>query len=193
MKKTVRSGNFQSVKKLLSQTLERDIELSYRQFNQILNQWSEIVGVFLADRMSPYCIERGILICYVHSSSLVQEISFLEAEILRKLKLYKFGLSIRAIRLTTHVNSKKNSSPSPPAVEKSACKESSQLTLSESQRLEQTVSFIQDLVIRERTLRFLTALEIRQKNLIAQQFKCCKICHSFYKSELKECFYCNLK
>jgi hypothetical protein len=188
-----RSGGFQSTQQLIRQTLDRDLEVNYQQFNQIVEHWSDIVGLFLAERISPYALEKRTLVCYVSSSSLAQEILFLEKDILKKLQSYSFGPSVQQIRFTTQTYKKRslpllaeNSQKASHPLNSQPC----ELTASEIDRLESAVCSIQDPLTRERILGFLKLLKTREKKLIAQHWKYCNVCKSFYTPEAKACFYC---
>ena len=68
-------------------TVLKSIGLDQRLREQeILAIWPEVVGEEVAARTQPFKIERGVLHVRVDHSTWMQELHFMEQEILRKLK-----------------------------------------------------------------------------------------------------------
>jgi len=68
-------------------TVLKSIGLDQRLREQeILAIWPEVVGEEVAARTQPFKIERGVLHVRVDHSTWMQELHFMEREILRKLK-----------------------------------------------------------------------------------------------------------
>jgi len=68
---------------------------------EILACWAEVVGEEIAARTQAVNIDRGVLFVRVDHSAWMQELHFMEKEIIAKLKDKKPGIVIRKIRFGT--------------------------------------------------------------------------------------------
>jgi hypothetical protein len=194
-RKHKRNVGFKSVGDLLSGVLGPHSKLQNNPLLQILERWKDIVGPFIAERMQPIRIENNRLICFVTSSTLIQEFSFLEVDILRKLVQYAFARDIVGIRLTTIQESQ---NPVTNYIEESwkqrekhfQLPEGVQLTLLEIEKLESATADISDPETKTRTFRLLKAMELRKKTLLKSDWVLCVQCQSFWEPGHGVCPYC---
>jgi len=194
-RKHKRNAGLSAVGDLLNGVLGKNSKLRTNPLVQILEHWTDIVGPFIAERMQPIRIENNRLICYVTSSTLIQEFSFIEVDILRKMVQYSFARDIVGIRLTTiqeYQNQESN------YIETSWKKrekhfqlpEGVQLTLLEIQNLESATADIADPETKTRTFRLLKAMELRKKTLLKSDWLLCLQCQSFWEPGHQTCPYC---
>ena len=180
---------------LLDGVLRKNTLLKTNPLLQIVERWLEIVGPFIAERMQPIRIENNRLICFVSSSSFLQEFSYIEGDILKKLVQYPFSRDIVGIRLTT-VEEKRNLgnhylTESWRQREKHfQFSQGTPLTLTELEELRTAVAKISDPETQSRTFRLLKAMAQRKKNLLESEWLLCTQCQSYWEPGHKTCPFC---
>lgn len=165
---------------------------------KLLESWPDLLGDYLAERLVPVTFDKGILVCQVVSSGLVQELQFLEADILSKLKLFEGGAKIRKLKLVAGNPMRKQDSQQLQQIEKARQQRLNAYHLVNSGRpsaldlaqLEQQTEAITDPELRQKTSKLFQAMILRQKQLQAQKWQACKRCHTYYEPGYKECPYC---
>jgi predicted nucleic acid-binding Zn ribbon protein len=68
---------------------------------EILACWAEVVGEEIAARTRAIKIDRGVLFVHVDHSAWMQELHFMEREIIERLNEKKPGITVRKIRFGT--------------------------------------------------------------------------------------------
>ena len=168
---------------------------------QLLQHWPSLLGPYLADRIRPVRFDRGILVCEVSSAALIQEFSFLQREILSKLRLHSGGELIRSIQCVVQAAPRQQNTqqldnitaayvqrqrqfdtdtPSPP------------VALWEEEQLRRYASHISDDRIREKAQKFMHSLMQRQKYLEAKHWPHCDLCQTYFEPIYSQCPYCHL-
>lgn len=80
-----RKSNEMSLKEAIEKLMEHyHIEDRYR-FEQIKNKWEDIVGKMIAQRTDRLSLKHGTLYITLNSSTLKQELSFMKADLIRRL------------------------------------------------------------------------------------------------------------
>lgn len=180
---------------LLDGVLGKNLNLTSNPLLQIAERWLEIVGPFIAKRMQPIRIENNRLICFVSSSSFLQEFSYIEADILKKLVQYSFARDIVGIRLTT-VEEKRNADHNYLAESWKQREKHFQfsqdepLTLIELEELRTAVAKISDPETQARSFRLLKAMAQRKKNLLKSEWLLCTQCRSYWEPGHQTCPFC---
>lgn len=166
-----------------------------------LEQWPTLLGPYLAERIRPVRIERGTLVCEVSSAALIQEFSFLQREILAKLRLQNAGQLIRNIKCVTQTadwdkkNQQLNHITEAFAQRKQALTENmtpSPLALWEEEQLRRYTQGIADEKLREKAQRLMLLLMQRQRVLEAKHWPHCNDCQTYYEPMYTRCPYCHL-
>jgi hypothetical protein len=169
---------------------------------QIQAVWPSIVGDYLATQLQPIQFQQGILLCYSPSSALMQEVTYLEGQILTKLKTYPWAREIRALRLTVQA-------PVPVAQQqqgqermRDALTERSKsfhleakpvrVSLRTEQAMQAAVQVIGDNEAQKRVLRFFRAVEKRRQTLLANDWKACPVCGNLTEPGMR-CLQCQKK
>ncbi|PIQ26787.1 hypothetical protein COW36_00450 [bacterium (Candidatus Blackallbacteria) CG17_big_fil_post_rev_8_21_14_2_50_48_46] len=190
-KKNTRRSGLQPMSYLLSSYMHQLKDLKQDRLGLILERWVDIVGPFISERMEPIRIEEDRLICYVVSSSLLHEFSFLETDILRKLVNYPCGEGIKGIRLTTVKPPSKHKPPEKRQKTQPIQLPPEKLNLREIHALEESVQIIKDQDTQARVLRLLKAMETRKKTLAFHHWKYCAHCQNYCEPRYKVCPICN--
>lgn len=194
-KKNLRKDEgLQPIGRILSQFLSQNQHILDQRMNGLLQNWAQIMGAFLAERIHPLRIEKEFLICSVTSSSLIQEMSFLETEIINKLRKYPFGRDIKGLRFTTtEQKSLASAKKMVSAHNQNPLQNLEQrpLTRIEIEHLQALASKMKEPAQQKRLFRLLKAFEQRKQTLIFHHWKHCVICHSFFEPEIQLCPYCN--
>ena len=68
---------------------------------EIISIWPEVVGAEIAARTQAYKVDKGVLFVRVDHSAWIQELHFMEKEILKKLKNRAPDIDIKRIRFGT--------------------------------------------------------------------------------------------
>ncbi len=68
---------------------------------EIISIWPEVVGADIAARTQAVRVDKGVLIVHVDHSAWIQELHFMEKEILKKLKAKAPDIDIKRIRFGT--------------------------------------------------------------------------------------------
>lgn len=165
---------------------------------RLLERWPELLGDYLADRLIPVSFERGILVCQVMYSGLIQELQFLERDILGKLRLFEGGEGIRKLKLVAGVPLRKQDEHQLEKIEKARQQRMSPYHLkrglgasaSELARLERETLTIANPELRQRTQQLFQVMIQRQKQLQQQHWHVCQKCHTYYEPAYKYCPYC---
>jgi hypothetical protein len=194
-RKSKRNSGLQPLGDILNTYIRSNPKIGQDDLALLLKRWTDIVGSFIAERMRPIRIEDQRLICYVSSSSLIHEFSFLEADILRKLTQYPFGRNICGIRLTTikaapELGNKYIQASWKKREGNFQLPQNIRLTLTEIQAIEAVAAEIEEPETRSRTLRLLKAMELRKKVLLQAHWLFCASCQSFWEPGRLVCPYC---
>lgn len=79
-----RKSNEMSLKEAIEKLMAHyHIEDRYR-FEQVKNKWEEIVGKMIAQRTERMSLKNGILYITLSSSTLRQELSFMKADLMKR-------------------------------------------------------------------------------------------------------------
>lgn len=165
---------------------------------RLLERWPELLGDYLADRLVPVSFERGTLVCQVVYSGLVQELQFLERDILAKLRLFDGGEGIRKLKLVAGAPLRKQDEHQLQQIEKARqqrmlpyhLKRAMAPSASELARLERETTTISNPELRQRTQQLFQVMIQRQKQLQQQHWHVCQCCHTYYEPAYKVCPYC---
>lgn len=80
-----RKSNEMSLKEAIEKLMEHyHIEDRYR-FEQLKSKWEDIVGKMIAQRTDRLSLKQGTLYITLNSSTLKQELSFMKADLMRRL------------------------------------------------------------------------------------------------------------
>lgn len=170
--------------------------------NQVQKAWPSLVGEYLATQLQPIQLQQGVLVCYSPSSALMQEVTYLEPQILTKMKVYPWAKEIRSLRLTAQA-------PVPVAQQqqeqhrmRDALRERSKafhleakpvrVALRTEQAMQAAVQVIGDQDAQKRVLRFFRAVEKRRQTLLANDWKACLVCGNLTEPGMR-CLQCQKK
>lgn len=164
----------------------------------LLERWPELLGDYLADRLTPVTFERGTLVCQVMYSGLIQELQFLERDILAKLRLYEGGESIRKLKLVAGAPLRRQDEAQLVRIEKARqqrispyqLQRASRPTPKELDRLERETGTISNPELRQRTQQLFQVMIQRQKQLEQQHWHVCQSCNTYYEPIYTSCPYC---
>lgn len=165
---------------------------------RLLDRWQELLGDYLAERLIPVAFERGTLVCQVLTSGLIQELQFLERDILAKLRRFEGGESIRRLKLVAGAPLRRQDDRQLAQIEKANQQRSRSYRLGreaaptpgELARLEQETGAIPNPELRQRTRQLFQVMIQRQKQLQQQQWRVCQQCKTYYEPGYKHCPYC---
>ena len=169
--------------------------------SQLLEHWPRLLGPYLADRIRPIRFDRGISICEVSSAALIQEFSFVQREILAKLRLHSGGELIRSIQCVTQAAPRQQNHQQLEQIttaytqRQKALSEQmtpSPLALWEEEQLRRYTQTIPDEKIRDKAQLFMQSLMQRQRVLEAKRWPHCSACQTYYEPMYTQCPYCNL-
>lgn len=68
---------------------------------RLLGLWSEVVGDEIAERTRATRVDRGVLFVHVDHGAWMQELHFIEKELIEKLRASAPGVELNRIRFTT--------------------------------------------------------------------------------------------
>ncbi len=68
---------------------------------QVLNLWPTVVGEELAARTKATKVDRGVLYVHVDHGAWMQELHFIEKDLLRKLRARSPGVALKKIRFSS--------------------------------------------------------------------------------------------
>jgi predicted nucleic acid-binding Zn ribbon protein len=68
---------------------------------QVLNLWPTVVGEELATRTKATKVDRGVLYVHVDHGAWMQELHFIEKDLLRKLRAQSPGVVLKKIRFSS--------------------------------------------------------------------------------------------
>lgn len=189
--------------KLLKDFLDPFLEnhQSKQSFNllNILKRWDDLLGPFLASQITPVAYQKGVLICQVTQSTLIQELGFIEKDIINKLRLFEGGEKIRALKLVSSVPGRRQNAQQLEQMS-TAFKQRYQnmrlpasvdLSVAETQQVNLYSQIIQDDELRLRSQKLIRALMKRQKQLAAKDWPVCRGCQSYYEPTYRKCPYCH--
>lgn len=172
----------------------------YQTFNlvHLLERWEELLGAFIARKMVPVAFDRGILVCQVSHSTLIQELSFLEGEILAKIRLFEGGEQIRSLRWVLSPPLRRQDAEQLKQIQQAhqqrlttySIPSVRQISLQQEQAIQQQTSVISDQALRQHSTRFLRALARRQQQLKQQNWQVCLNCQSYYEPFYQHCPHC---
>lgn len=165
---------------------------------RLLERWPELLGDYLAERLVPVSYERGTLVIQVLYSGLIQELQFLERDILGKLRLFEGGEGIRRLKLVSSAPVRRQDGGQLEKIERARQQRAGSYRLgaqtrpsaSEMARLEQQTNTIANPELRQRTRQLFQVMIQRQKQLQQQQWRICQACHTYYEPHYKRCPYC---
>lgn len=165
---------------------------------RLLERWEELLGHMLSSRITPISYEKGILICKVSSSGLIQELSFLQTDILNKLRQIDEGKHIKGIRFVSSDTLRKQDPVDLDKIEQAGKTHLKNYDLNQSvlvpeltrQQIEMDTSGMRDEFLRNKTKDLLLAIARRQQQLKVKHWKTCHQCQSFFEPEYLECPFC---
>ncbi len=170
--------------------------------NHLLQEWPNLLGTYLARRIHPVRFERGVLICQVSSPALIQEFSFVQDQILTKLRTYSGGELIRSIRCVTQVASRQQNHQQLEDIQQAyqqrqkqyntSTEASPQLQAWEEELIRRQAASIPDDKLREKTEQVIQSLLRRQKYLKSRKWSNCERCQTYYEPIYTRCPYCHL-
>jgi hypothetical protein len=166
---------------------------------RLLEHWPELLGEYLSERLIPVSFEKGTLVCQVMYSSLIQELQFLERDILGKLRLFDGGKGIQRLKLVAGAPQRRQNDGQLKQIERARQQRStpyrlgqgSRPTANELARLERETVSITNPELRERTQQLFQVMIQRQKQLQQQQWRVCQSCNTYYEPGYKRCPYCH--
>lgn len=165
---------------------------------RLLEHWPELLGDYLSDRLVPVSFERGTLVCQVLTSGLIQELQFLERDILGKLRLFEGGEGIRRLKLVAGAPLRKQDVQQLQQIEQARQQRmtpyrlsgTSRPSASEMARLEKETGTIANPELRQRTQQLFQVMIQRQKQLQQQKWHVCQNCSTYYEPVYTSCPYC---
>jgi predicted nucleic acid-binding Zn ribbon protein len=93
--------NFTSVRELLPAVLGKlGLEKRFKE-QQVLQVWAEVVGKDLAARTTATRVDHGILYVRVDHGAWMQELHFIEKELLRRLRSKAPGVKLTRIKFSS--------------------------------------------------------------------------------------------
>jgi len=170
--------------------------------SQIQKEWPSVVGDYLATQLQPIQLQQGVLTCYSPSSALMQEVSYLEPQILMKLKAHPWARDIRSLRLTAQAPVPVVQQQQEQQQMRDALQERSKafqleakpvrVALRTEQAMQAAVQVIGDQEAQKRVLRFFRAVEKRRQTLLANDWKACSVCGNLTEPGMR-CLQCQKK
>ena len=165
---------------------------------RLLERWEDLLGHLLASRITPVSFEKGILICQISSSGLIQELGFLQAEILRKIQQSDEGKYVKGIRLVSSDTLRKQDSADLEKIKQAEKVHLKNYHLNRKvmvpdltrKQIEADVSEISNEHLRNKSRDLLLAIARRQQQLKVKHWKICHHCPSFFEPEYLECPFC---
>lgn len=166
---------------------------------RLLDHWPELLGDYLAERLIPVSYERGTLVCQVLYSGLIQELQFLERDILGKLRLFDGGEGIQRLKLVAGAPLRRQDDGQLKQIEKARQqrmspykigRDTTRATPSELARLEKETLSISNPELRQRTQQLFQVMIQRQKQLQKEHWRVCQTCNTYYEPGYKQCPYC---
>ena len=185
---------------LLGQFLDANPMVKAGDITPLLQHWGQLLGPYLAERIRPVRFERGQLICQVSSPALIQEFSFVQREILAKLRLFSGGELIRSIKCVTQPGPRQQQSEELARIQTAQAQRENQyqkmketpLAPWEEELIRRQTRAISDTAMREQVERMLQAMTRRKKQLQSQNWPHCLTCQSFFEPVYTRCPYCHL-
>lgn len=166
---------------------------------RLLDRWPELLGDYLAERLIPVSFERGTLVCQVLYSGLIQELQFLERDILSKLRLFEGGEGINRLKLVAGAPLRRQDSNQLKQIETARQqrmnpyrlgRDTTRPTPNELAKLENETISIANPELRQRTQQLFRVMIQRQKQLQQQKWRVCQTCNTYYEPGYKQCPYC---
>ena len=97
----MKDRKFAKIGELLPQILNKlGLDQRFKE-QQILNLWPMVVGEELAARSRATRVDRGVLYVRVDHGAWMQELHFMEKELLRKLRAQSPGVKLNGIRFSS--------------------------------------------------------------------------------------------
>ena len=163
----------------------------------LIEIWPQLVGEYLSERLVPVAFEKGVLICQVSFSALIQELQFLEPDILAKLQNFDGNVKIKKLKLVASSPYRKQHKAELNIIEKAHQQRKNHYQIQPNRSIETKLAQfdkqteqIADPQLRLQTHKLFAAIERRQKQLEAQKWKICYQCHTYYEPGYKQCPYC---
>jgi predicted nucleic acid-binding Zn ribbon protein len=101
----MKDRKFAKIGELLPQILNKlGLDQRFKE-QQVLDFWPAVVGEELAARTRATRVENGILYVHVDHGAWMQELHFIEKELLRKLRARSPGVKLNSIRFSSRDNS----------------------------------------------------------------------------------------
>lgn len=177
-----------------SQKVRRGLNLG-----RLLEQWEDLLGHMLATRIIPVAFEKGVLTCQVSSSGLIQELSFLQTEILNKLRQFDSGKQINSIRLVSSDTLRTQNSADLDKITQVEKMHLKNYHLNQKvavpdwvrKQIEVDSGHINDESLRNKTQDLMLAIARRQQQLKLKQWKVCHHCQTYFEPDYSECPFCN--
>jgi len=166
---------------------------------RLLERWEDLLGEMLASRITPISFEKGTLICQASSSGLIQELSFLQTEILNRLQQCDEGKYIKNIRLVSSDTLRMQDSEDLKKIDEAAKTHLKNYQLNQKvmvpdlilQQIDADTLDIKDEQLRKKTRALFLSIARRQLQLKVKEWKTCLQCQSFFEPEYRECPFCN--
>lgn len=169
-------------------------------FTRLLERWSDLLGAYLAERMQPVEFERGVLVCLVVHSGFIQEVRFIEKEILKKLRLFEGGDCIKQLRWVTSAALRQQNVQDRSLIEQARISRESHHVLSmpalpwqAHRQISEQTAHIQDDALRLRLQGLFGKMATRQAALIQAHWRICEHCQSFFEPHFHSCPYCRMQ
>lgn len=163
----------------------------------LIEKWPLLVGEYLSERLVPVAFEKGVLVCQVSFSALIQELQFLESDILAKLQNFDSNIKITKLKFVASAPYRKQHKSELSVIEKAHQQrkfnyqiQSDKTLETRPEQFEKQTEKISDPQLRQQTHKLFAAIERRQKQLEAQKWKICYQCHTYYEPGYKQCPYC---
>ncbi len=153
----------------------------------LIETWPQLVGEYLAERLIPVSFEKGVLICQVSFSALIQELQFLEPDILKKLQNFDGNVKIKKLKLVASAPYRKHHRAELNIIEKANQQRKFHYQIQSNassietrpEQFEKQTEKITDPQLRHQTHKLFAAIERRQKQLAAQKWKICYQCNTY--------------
>lgn len=190
-----------SLKQLLNTYFQRNPVHKGIDLSLLYQRWDTLLGAYLSQRIMPVSYEQGTLICYVNSSSLIQELKLgLAKEIIQRLQEINLGVPIQHLRvvsepavLPSHVLKAFRQISETEHQVRRGLSIGRQVNLSARQKMQidiETACILQP-ETRQKAQKFIAALAQRQLELASRNWVICRSCQTYYAPQFQSCPFCS--
>lgn len=168
----------------------------------LYQNWEALLGEYLSQRIIPVNFENGTLFCYVHSSSLIQELKLgLSKDILLRLQKINVGAPIRNLRLVSESKAlpsrilqdfKQMTENENKLRHRMSIRHIGELSDRQKKQIHHDTENITQTETRQKATGFMLALAKRQSELQANHWSICHACQTYYAPHLQKCPFCCL-